>query len=182
MKYWGLMVAVLYVLVFVLVIMPLLIWILPSAQAGMTWWQDLLEMTKSIFSSLEDATPVLIYLGTVLLAQAALLSVPVNITRKRPVTKKTIIPVVIATSLMMGLLVAGVGFAVDETFARGSSSSRTSLMILAVFLLMWGFWARIFFRWSKKMEPKDFIERQCKYLFRGSILELLVVVPAHILA
>jgi hypothetical protein len=177
MKHWGLMVAVLYVLVFIVVIVPVMAWILPSAQQGITWW----ERTKSLFFS-EDAGAIWIYLGTVLLAQAALLLVPVNITQKRPVTKKTIIPVVIATSFMMGLLAAGVGFAIDETFTRGSSSSRTSLMILAVFLLMWGLWARIFFRWSRKMEPRDFIEQQCKYLFRGSILELLIVVPAHILA
>ena len=136
----------------------------------------------SIFSSKEDARVVWAYLGTVFLAQAALLSVPVNIAQKRPVAKRTIVPLVIATSLMMGLLAAGVAWAINETVTKGDSSTRTSLIILAIFLLMWSLWASVFFRWSKKMEPRDLIGRQCKYLFRGSILELLVVVPAHILA
>jgi hypothetical protein len=181
MKYWGLMVAVLYALILVVVLMPVMIWILPSAQAGITWGQDLLERAKSMFFS-QDSAPVWIYLGAMLLAQAALLLVPVNMAEKRPVTKRTVIPLIIAASLMMGLLAAGVAFAINETARKGNSAPVISLMILGVFLLMWGFWASTFFRWSKKMEPKGFIERQCKYLFRGSILELLIVVPAHILA
>lgn len=32
------------------------------------------------------------------------------------------------------------------------------------------------------MEPRGLILRQSRYLFRGSILELVVAVPAHILA
>ena len=181
MKYWGSMVAVLYVIVLAVVLMPVMIWILPSTQAGITWGQDLLERSKSMFFS-QDAAPVWIYLATMLLAQAVLLLVPVNITQKRPITKKTIVPLVIAASSMMGLLGAGVAFAINETARKGNTAFSISLMILGVFLLMWGFWASTFFRWSKKMEPRDLIGRQCKYLFRGSILELLVVVPAHILA
>jgi hypothetical protein len=32
------------------------------------------------------------------------------------------------------------------------------------------------------MEPRDFVSRLCKSLLKGSILELLVAVPTHIVA
>ena len=182
MKYWGMVMVGLYVLLLVVVVLPLSVWILPTGQEGMSWGQQLIERTRDLFSSPEDARPVWIYLVTMVLAQAALLSVPVDISNKRPATKRTIIPLLIATSLMMGLLAAGAAYAIDETITKGSSGKLSSFIILGIFLLMWGFWARIFFRWSKKMEPRGFIERQCQYLFKGSILALLIAVPAHILA
>ena len=40
----------------------------------------------------------------------------------------------------------------------------------------------IFFRLSRRAEPKDLVSRLCKYLLKGSILELLIAVPTHIVA
>jgi hypothetical protein len=53
---------------------------------------------------------------------------------------------------------------------------------IAGFFLVWLIWAVVFYRSSKKLKPKTFIEKQCRLLFRGSVLELLVAVPTHILA
>jgi hypothetical protein len=46
----------------------------------------------------------------------------------------------------------------------------------------WCGWALIFFRLSRTTEPQDFVSRLCKSLLKGSILELLIAVPTHIVA
>jgi hypothetical protein len=43
-------------------------------------------------------------------------------------------------------------------------------------------WTAVFYRMSRYENPEDVITRQCRYLFRGSILELLIAVPTHIVA
>ena len=40
----------------------------------------------------------------------------------------------------------------------------------------------VFFRLSRKATPADLVSRLCRTLFKSSILELLIVVPAHIVA
>jgi hypothetical protein len=49
-------------------------------------------------------------------------------------------------------------------------------------LLTWCLWSLIFFRLGRKEKAGDFIQRQSRTLLRGSILELLVAVPTHIVA
>jgi hypothetical protein len=49
-------------------------------------------------------------------------------------------------------------------------------------VLLWGVWAVLFYRSSRGANPPDVISRQCRLLLRGSILELLIAVPTHIVA
>ncbi len=186
MKYWGILVLVLYLLLLIIVLVPLSVFIFkqPSSSSVL---QNILDSMRELFPLLKDSHSladysVWIYLGVVFLAQAAFLSVPVLIVEKRPVTKRSIIPLVAATSLMLGLLVFGVALAISEV-VRGEIgfSNRDLFIMLAVSFLMWGFWASVFYRWSKTMETRKLVGRQCNYLFKGSILELLIAVPAHIL-
>ena len=47
---------------------------------------------------------------------------------------------------------------------------------------IWCVWAIMFYRASHGGEPRDLISRQCRLMLRGSILELLIAVPTHIVA
>jgi len=183
MKLWGILVAVLYLLILIMVVIPLTGLFGVSASSTLPWWQNILGAWKNFFSWFpEDAIPW-VYLGVMLIAQGALLSVPVEIAQKRPVTRRTVVPLVAASSSMMGLLAAGVFLAVNEV-VRGAPSFTNNVLVImyAVSLLVWFFWAVVFYRWSKKLEPRELLRRQCGYLLKGSILELLIAVPAHIVA
>jgi len=48
--------------------------------------------------------------------------------------------------------------------------------------LLWCIWTVVFFQFSRNADPADLISRQCRLLFRGSILELLIAVPTHLVA
>ena len=51
-------------------------------------------------------------------------------------------------------------------------------MVVVVFWLIWGL---VFYRFAKADEPETLVRRTTRWLLRGSILELLVAVPSHII-
>jgi hypothetical protein len=113
--------------------------------------------------------------------------VPVDITRRRPVTKKTILLPIITAGFAAGLLIVGVIFCIGETLMKTNlyTDKNTFLLIcvsLALLVAVWSGWAILFNRCMKNLEPTTIIEKQCRLLFRASILELLIAVPTHIIA
>ncbi len=139
-----------------------------------------LQELRGIFSS----WPYWAALAIFIIAQAALLAVPVRVAAKRPATRRAVRYTVMASALMMGLLGAGVILAFNETLRGGGfvNDEMWWWSALAMLALTWGFWASLFYRWSKNLASANLVEKICHYLFRGSVLELLVAVPAHIAA
>ena len=143
-------------------------------------------------------------LTVMVVGQLAMLLIPVDISERRPIAKKRLIFPVAAAGLMMAFLVVGVVVSLSEFFLRGEEhagimlfmlgspdggtslkevfSDPTFLRAIGVFIFAWLFWGLIFFRWSRNLEPGNLIEKQCRMLYRGSILELLVAVPTHVIA
>ena len=54
----------------------------------------------------------------------------------------------------------------------------TIFIIIGLCWLVWGF---IFSRFAKSDEPDSLVKRGTRWLLRGSILELLVAVPSHVI-
>ena len=123
-----------------------------------------------------------VWLAVAILAQAALLAVPVRINGKRPVSKKAVYYPIIASGFMMGLLIVGAALSVCETVTQDPLASDMWWVSFAVLGLSWFLWGSIFKRWSRDLKPRNLIERQARYLFKGSVLELLIAVPAHVIA
>jgi len=142
-----------------------------------------------------------VLLAIMIACQAALLGIPVKIESRRPVTKKPVIFSIVASAFLAALLILGIAAAVGEALSRkpdllpglnvlmlGSETENAFLektvirSAIASFFLIWFIWGLVFYRQSRRLEPKSFVERQCRFLFAGSVLELLVAVPTHILA
>jgi hypothetical protein len=129
------------------------------------------------------------WLGLVVmgLAQAALLAVPVRLASRRPMSRRPLALTVLVSGLMMAALVVGAIYSLCE-FAFGEKAGDdahfilTNWIALAMGVAAWCAWALIFFRLSRTTEPQDFVSRLCKSLLKGSILELLIAVPTHIVA
>lgn len=115
-----------------------------------------------------------------LAGQWTFLSVPVRLAERRPVTKRALALPVAAASLMMGMLVAGCVLAVGEAIREDALYEPLWWAAIGELALAWLLWASIFSRWSRGLEPKTFIGKQCRAMYRGSVLELLVAVPLHI--
>ena len=169
MKRWAVLVVILYFLVLVVLTSPfILAAFYPAVKA-----RDAL----AAFFEWQYWT----ILAVILLAQAVMLLTPVALALQRPPTRRSVLWPILASGLMMGFLVIGVAVSIEE-YIRKDQASPNFWVLLAVVLAVWALWTFVFYRTSRETPPMDVITRQCRYLLRGSILELLVAVPTHIVA
>ncbi|MFH1208779.1 MAG: hypothetical protein V1673_04400 [Candidatus Omnitrophota bacterium] len=115
-----------------------------------------------------------------MLNQWALLSLPVDLVNKRPAGKRSLAFQITASALSMGFLITGLAVGISEVLKGADSLNYINWVFFGVLGVSWIFWARVFATWSRKLETGDLVKRTCRALFKGSVLQLLVVVPCHI--
>jgi len=177
MRKWAVWIVLFYGLMLVVLTFPLTL-------ATFISWSDFKSL-KSFLDFLDDQ-PILfdswmywLVIVVMMAAEAVLLLIPVDLSIGRPVKKQPVILTILASALMMGVLAGGAGLTIAELIKSDALNKPMQIFCWAAGAL-WVFWAWIFWRWMKKLEPKLFLEKFCRSLFRGSALELLVAVPAHI--
>jgi len=178
-KFWAIVVAGLYMLALIGLTWPtivVLFWPLPGPgqhPGNLEGWPD--------FSGVFLFKGYWIFLGILLLSQFALLKVPVQVTAGRTLSRRSIILPTIVSGLMICVLAVGALLSVVE-FANAGKGDPPFGFFLSVAVLTWTVWAIVFFRLSREQSPEDLITRQARAMLKGSILELLVAVPTHIVA
>jgi len=178
MKRWALVVVLLYGLALVALTLPVLM----AAFAP--------ELDLSVMAGVFGQWEYWVWLGVMLLCQAGLLLVPVGVASGRPVSRRSLLAPVCVTGLLIGALVTGAVLAVFETVLNwntprgGSVEGEIYHLVIAtaIGIAIWVFWTIAFYRLSRDKEPAGVVTRMCRYLLGGSILELLVAVPTHIIA
>jgi hypothetical protein len=139
--------------------------------------------------------------------QILLLLVPIDISERRlPSRRKLKVPVIVGAFLLGNLFLAGlvsllcaffkdnafVVFDVQDLFIwianlsnhnqqLQPSNQNSILSLLWPVLVCWFVWAIIFRRAARSDDPDALIKRLTRWLLRGSILELLVAVPSHVI-
>jgi len=127
-----------------------------------------------------------IWLAILAGGQALFLLVPIHIAERRlPARRPVRIPAIVAAFFLANLLLAGVisiGFAVlkDDAWDENKflNFPNTALVCAVIF---WILWAVVFQRFADSDDPEAFVNRSVRWLLRGSILELLVAIPSHII-
>ena len=84
----------------------------------------------------------------------------------------------IGSGLMAGILVFGGGIALWEWLKLESDYS--AWIVVGVAALSWALWALVFWRMSASRDPASIASRLHRWLLAGSVLELLVAVPTHL--
>lgn len=123
-------------------------------------------------------TPIAI----MVLAQVALLRVPVYVAARRPVTKRPLLITIGAAAFMMGLLVFGAAGCVYEFIFKDQGEVNPFLLAGSLGISSWIFWAIYFYRSTKHISPAQTISQLQRFMWSGSILEFLVAIPTHIIA
>ena len=169
MKKWSYVVAVLYGLIALALFFPL-----GSAAFG--------ELPKwRIVSDIVLTWQTWIIVGLMIVAQFALLRVPVCVGLGRPVKQRPLLMTVIAAALMMGLLFFGAGVSLYEALLNEKHFNY--LWVTAVIGFgSWLYWSVSFYRTLHGQEARQGISKIQRRLWTGSILELLVAVPTHVVA
>lgn len=165
MKRWALMTLVLYLLALSVIVIPLF---LAISETG----ADILPGFYIWF------VPLLV------LVEAVLLLVPVAVVRERPIKRRKIgFSAAVAAAPMAALALGFFGSIALMVFGEISAEQYLydwpALIVPAVAWLVWGV---LFYRTFSNEEPQSFVANLTRWLFRGSVLELLVAVPSHIIS
>jgi hypothetical protein len=174
MKKWSFVVAALYGLLLAALFIPV------AAIACMKKWEVDMKWPAEALLHWEFWSII-----TVLaIAQFALLRIPVEMAHRRPVKQRSLWTTVITAALMMGLLVFGAGASLWECISiitKIEGWDNCLWLVIALALTSWGGWAIYFYRSTQTAAPEMQMSRMKRHLWTGSILELLVAVPTHIL-
>ena len=128
------------------------------------------------------AWPFWAWLAVMLLCQAALLLVPVRMASRRPITRLALFWPLFASGFLVGCLALGATLSITEVFALSDPPDWVGWASLGIGGTLWVGWTLVFYRFAQGRYAPAIVSRQCSYLLKGSILELLVAVPTHIVA
>jgi hypothetical protein len=118
-----------------------------------------------------------------LLGEAALLFVPLRLARQRPVSRRSLWVPILASGLLAGGLSLGAVTAIDEFIRAGFEGNLWwGWPALALILGVWVTWAAVFWWYARRRSPREVAGRLQLWLFRSSLLTLLVAVPTHVVA
>ena len=126
-----------------------------------------------------------IFLAPVLiLAQAVLLLVPLASVQERPVKRRRIVVSAVIGAIPMALMTVGLfGSIALLVFGEGASGDYLyGWPTVSVFGAFWLVWGIMFWKTSVSRDPASFTSTITRWLLKGSILELVVAVPSHIIS
>ncbi len=201
MKRWATLTVLLYGLALLLLTLPVLL-------VGFGNWGINSNTTTTLSDALKIYSywGYWLWLAIMVAGQALLLLLPINIAERRlPARRALKVPVIVSAFLLANLCFAGIfsilcaiftdnAFNYFDLFAiftigtnqNGQSNGNNSgwgalLTMILTMLIFWLIWAVVFSRFAKSDDPDSLLKRLTRWLLRGSILELLVAVPSHVI-
>jgi hypothetical protein len=125
----------------------------------------------------EDRIRLAVLVSALAMAGLTLMIVPVKTLRRRAVTRRSVWFPIIGSGLLMSGLVLGGGMAFAE-FVSEKLDLSYQLSIAAG--IVWILWSVIFISITFSVDPAGIGMKLHRFLIAGSVLELLVAVPSHI--
>lgn len=189
MKRW----AVLTVLLYALALLALTVPVILVAFAG-----------KNSFTAQQAAQIYLqwgywLWLAVLVAGQALLLLLPLKITRRKFIPRRALkVPCIVTGFLLANLFFAGIMDILCAAFREQglnvfsylipfnpslNNPKALEIIVAAVVTLLafWVIWTIIFRHFADSDDPDSLLKRIVRWLLAGSILELLVAVPSHVI-
>ena len=191
MKRWAILTILLYALALLLLTVPV---ILISFHWGSGGGVDFKDAAKVYLN-----WAYWLWLAIMVAGQALLLLLPLNITERRLTPRRPLkTPVIVTAFFLANLVFAGLlaifcaafkeeGFGIFgfltpfKANELSPSDLQTLVGMIITVLVFWFIWAVIFRHFAKTDDPDSLLKRSTRWLLRGSILELLVAVPSHVI-
>ncbi len=170
MRNWGLLISVFYALIVVFFLFPLTVYFGGDTSGWIGFIERVMHAYGAWFTWAIGAIPVI---GEGLLL---FLRVDKSQTRLKPRTHILVSTITAAfflgVLLFLGLLCIGVALRGDTMVPGGPGIVTTAIGVA------WVLWTVVFFRMNRNSD--DIVSRGVSWLIRGSVLELLIAVPAHV--
>jgi hypothetical protein len=174
MRKWGIVISICYALILLGVIFPLAVSIAVPSFSASSLWRGIMEACHQ--------WRVWVSLGIFLAGQALLLFLSVDTSFKHLKPRAHIlVSCTVAALLMATLAAAGIwslGFGVAaEKF--GDTFFPTAGIVWSFCLGLWLVWGILFYFYFR--DSSAIVTRLLSWLLKGSVLELLIAVPCHII-
>ncbi|MEI6194873.1 MAG: hypothetical protein WCS42_11145 [Verrucomicrobiota bacterium] len=198
MKRWACLTVFLYALALLVLTLPVMLF------AFANWGQRDMNIGLREVCQTYANWAYWVWLAVLLAGQALLLLLPIRIAERRlPARRALKIPVIVTAFFLGNLLLAGLfsllcAIFLDDGFnvflfvdrianrfrsepVSGGTTCGSVISLLIIMIIFWIIWGIIFRRATRSDEPDVLLKRSTKWLLRGSILELLIAVPSHVL-
>jgi hypothetical protein len=107
---------------------------------------------------------------------------PVKTTTEAPKPQRLIWVPIVTAALLFFILVLGVVWSILMViWGDDIPSDYFNWASLAFVIFCWIVWLFVFYRFYRNLEARTLFQRITTWLIRGSIVELLVAVPSHII-
>ncbi len=169
MRKWGLFIAGFYALVLVILLVPAVAALLEEHAAN----------TYAHMRELYGAWFTWVYMGILVLGQVVLLGLTVDTSERRLKPRTHILTAATTTGLLLAVLMFAGVLSLAAAIEGDHINQPGELFVGGGFLLPWLVWGILFYRFSRG--STDVVTRAVRWLFRGSVLELLVAVPSHVI-
>ncbi len=171
MAKWAFVTVLLYICLVVIVFVPLVGWLAFLGDAGIS---DILEVYT--------AWQFWLFCGIITAIQALMLLFPVKTDAEAPKPQRLIWVPVVTAALLFSILVLGAVWSIlmaiwgDDIFENYFYRASFAFVIFC-----WSVWLVVFYRFYRHVEARTLFRHITTWLIRGSIVELLVAVPSHII-
>lgn len=174
MRKWGIVISVFYALILLALIVPGAVFLALKFEG----WGKFLEAVNEAYGD----WMLWLLIAAVLASQALLLFLSVDTSQKRLKPRSHILVSVTVGALLTALLTSGViwsfGFAIrGENFWKSLFDEEANLLFF--WGALWLVWAILFYLYFRN--SSGVITRLISWLLKGSVLELLIVVPCHVI-
>jgi hypothetical protein len=170
MRKWGLVITLFYGVIVVAFLVPAYMLLGSSSTPSAA------DFKEAYASGIPFVIAVVVMLGA-----ALLLWLSVDETQKRLKPRTHILVSALTTGLLLAVLTLAIIFAVGFA-VRGDhffDALPDLVSALSAFVIPWLVWGILFYRLSRN--STDPVTRAMAWLLRGSVLELLIAVPAHVI-
>jgi len=170
MKRWGLVVTLLYAAIVFALLTPAMLFLASS-----------LTPSLSDYTEFYHEWGVWLVAGIFIVAQASLLSLSVDTAQKRMRSRTPIVVSAITAGLFLTVITVVVVFACFVVvWGEAKIPDLGSWASVAGTIVgLWILWGILFY--LLYLDSTDPVTRALAWLFRGSVLELLVAVPSHVI-
>jgi hypothetical protein len=174
MRKWGILVSTFYALIVLVLIVPAAVFLIG----------DNPTLPRVIGALREASGEWLLWLPVlaVLSGQALLLFLSVDTSQKRLKPRAHILVSCAVTGVLLALLVTAAVLSVGSAISSDKFMDKyfeTAAQVVGFWLIVWLLWGVIFYWYARN--SAEIVTRAVSWLLKGSVLELLIAVPCHVI-
>ncbi len=172
MRKWGIVISVFYAVIVLAILAPAM---LPLAGAGGPFSKGFFDTLGDLYALWLTWLPIF----AVLSGQAILLFLSVDTSFKKLRPRAHVAVTTLVTSMLFALLAIAVIYCVGSAVKGDSFGPDSGWSVLALCIGLWVLWGIVFYLYFKN--STQVITRAISWLLKGSVLELLIAVPCHVI-